>query len=198
MGLKVDITDNWTVTPTVMGPTVSTSGFIGYDPGVRDLQVAHFGPDRSDDTSVHSALTVEGKIGNFDLTYAGAFLKRTTHSIADYSDYTEFYDRVYGSGAYWTGADGNPIMGQQLVVTKGYFQKWSNEVRLSTPRDFPVHATLGVFAQRQLHNIWEQYTMPGYGFTNPYGTLNSPTHNPNGLDPALSVPRPADTISLTD
>ena len=198
LALKVDLNDNWTVTPTVMGQTVSTSGFFGYDPGVGDLQVAHFGPERSDDTFVQSALTVEGKIGNFDLTYAGAFLKRTTHSIADYSDYTEFYDRVYGSGAYWTGADGNPIMGQQLVVTKGYFQKWSNEVRLSTPRDLPVHATLGVFAQRQLHDIWEQYTMPGYGFTNPYGMLNSPTPNPNGLDPALSVPGLANTIWLTD
>jgi len=198
LALKVDLNDNWTVTPTVMGQTVSTSGFFGYDPGVGDLQVAHFGPERSDDTFVQSALTVEGKIGNFDLTYAGAFLKRTTHSIADYSDYTEFYDRVYGSGAYWTGADGKPIMGQQLVVTKGYFQKWSNEIRLSTPRDLPVHATVGVFAQRQLHDIWEQYTMPGFGFTNPYGIVNSPTPNPNGLDPALSVPGTANTIWLTD
>jgi outer membrane receptor protein involved in Fe transport len=198
VALKVDVTDNWTVTPTVMGQTVSTSGFFGYEPAIGDLQVSHFGPERSDDTFVQSALTVEGKIGNFDLTYAGAFLKRTTHSIADYSDYTEFYDRVYGSGAYWTGADGKPIMGQQLVITKGYFQKWSNEVRLSTPRDLPVHGTLGVFAQRQLHDIWEQYTMPGYGFTNPYGVLNSPTPNPNGLDPALSVPGLANTIWLTD
>jgi iron complex outermembrane receptor protein len=198
LALKVDLNDNWTVTPTVMGQTVSTSGFFGYDPAVGDLQVTHFGPERSDDTFVQSALTVEGKIGNFDLTYAGAFLKRTTHSIADYSDYAEFYDRVYGSGAYWTGADGKPIMPQQLVVTKGYFQKWSNEVRLSTPRDLPVHATLGVFAQRQLHDIWEQYTLPGYGFTNPYGTLNSATPNPHGLDPALSVPGLANTIWLTD
>ena len=198
IALKVDLNDNWTVTPTVMGQTVSTSGFFGYDPAVGDLKVAHFGPERSDDTFVQSALTVEGKIGNFDLTYAGAFLKRTTHSIADYSDYAEFYDRVYGSGAYWTGADGKPIMPQQLVVTKGYFQKWSNEVRLSTPQDLPVRATLGVFAQRQLHNIWEQYTMPGYGFTNPYGTLNSSTPNPNGFDPALSVPGLANTIWLTD
>ena len=198
VALKVDIGDNWTVMPTVMGQTVETQGFFGYDPAVGDLQVAHFGPESSHDSFVQSALTVEGKIGNFELTYAGAYLKRTTHSIADYSDYTEFYDRVYGSGAYWTGADGKPIMGQQLVVTKGYFQKWSNEVRLSTPQNLPVRATLGLFAQRQLHDIWEQYTMPGYGFTNPYGALNSPTPNPNGLDPALSVPGLANTIWLTD
>ena len=198
VALKVDVTDNWTVTPTFMGQTVSTNGFFGYDPGVGDLEVTHFGPESSHDSFTQSALTVEGKIGDFDLTYAGAFMKRTTHSIADYSDYSEFYDRLFGSGAYWTGANGKPIMGQELVVTKGYFQKWSNEVRLTTPKDLPVHATAGVFIQRQLHDIWEQYVMPGFGFTNPYGTLNSATPNPNGLDQGLSIPTLGNTIWLTD
>ena len=53
-------------------------------------------------------------------------------------------------------------------MTKGYFEKWSHELRLSTPQDLPVKGTVGVFIQRQLHDIWEQYVMPGYGFTNPY------------------------------
>jgi iron complex outermembrane receptor protein len=198
IALKVDINDNWTVTPSVMAQGTSTEGFFGYDPGIGNLQVTHFGPESSNDTFVQSALTVEGKFSDFDLTYAGAFMKRTTHTIADYSDYSEFYDRVYGSGAYWTDAKGKPIMPQEIVVTKGYFQKWSNEVRLSTPQDLPVHAIFGVFIQRQLHNIWEQYVMPGYGFTNPYGGLNSPTPNPDGFSQALSIPTVANTIWLTD
>ncbi len=198
VAVKVDVADNWVVTPTVMGQTVSTNGFFGYDPAVGDLELAHFGPESSNDSFVQSALTVQGKIGDFDLTYAGAFMKRSTHSIAEYSDYTEFYDRIYGSGAYWLGANGKPVMGQELVVDKGYFQKWSNEVRLETPKDLPVHATAGLFAQRQLHDIWQQYVMPGYGFTNPYGTLNSATPNPNGFDQALSIPTLANTIWLTD
>ena len=41
---------------------------------------------------------MEGKFGDFDLTYAGAYMKRNTHSIADYSDYSEFYDRVVRLG----------------------------------------------------------------------------------------------------
>jgi iron complex outermembrane receptor protein len=65
--------------------------------------VVHFGPENSQDSFVQSALTVEGKFSDFDLVYAGAYMKRTTHSIADYSDYSEFYDRVYGSGAIWQG-----------------------------------------------------------------------------------------------
>jgi iron complex outermembrane recepter protein len=196
--LRFEINDNWTITPTVMGQSSDTNGFFGYDPTVGDLQVAHFGPEYSTDSFLQSALTVEGKIGNWDLTYAGAFLKRTTHSIADYSDYSVFYDRIYGSGAYWTGADGNPIMPQEFVVTKGYFQKWSNEVRVSSPKDLPFKVTAGAFVQRQLHDIWEQYVMPGYGFTNVSGDPNSKTPNPNGLDPFLSIPTLANTIWLTD
>lgn len=196
--LRLDLGDHWTVTPTVMGQSLSSEGFFGYDPGVGALQVTHFGPEYSNDTFTQSALTIEGKYSNFDITYAGAFMKRDTHSIADYSDYSEFYDRVYGSGAYWTGADGKPIMPQELVVTKGYFEKWSHELRLDTPQDLPVRATVGLFIQRQLHDIWEQYVMPGYGFTNPSGDPNSATPNPNGFNQANSIPTLANTIWLTD
>jgi outer membrane receptor protein involved in Fe transport len=196
--LKFDINDNWSVTPSTMVQSVSSEGFFGYDPAVGDLKLAHFGPESSDDTFTQSALTVEGKFSDFDLTYAGAFMKRTTHSIADYSDYSLFYDRVFGSGAYWIDSAGKPIMPQELVVSKGYFQKWSHELRLSTPPQLPVHATVGVFIERQQHGIWQQYTMPGYGFTNPYGALNSPTPNPDGFSQSLSIPTLANTIWLTD
>lgn len=196
--LKFDIGDNWHITPSAMVQSVDANGFFGYDPGIGDLQITHFGPETSDDTMTQAALTVEGKIGNFDLTYAGAFMKRDTHSIADYSDYSEFYDRIFGSGAYWVDHAGNPIMPQELVVGKSYFQKWSHEVRLSTPTDLPVHATMGLFIERQQHRIYQQYTMPGYGFTNPYGTPGSPTPNPDGLDQDLSIPTMENTIWLTD
>ena len=193
--LRFDLSENWTVTPTFMAQRVTTEGFFGYDPGVGDLQVVHYGPENSQDSWYQAALTVEGKFANgFDLVYAGAFMKRNIYSIADYSDYSEFYDRYYGSGAFWTGANGQPIMPQEFVYTKGGFQKWSNEIRLTTPADKPVRATVGLFIQRQLHNIFEQYTMPGYGFTDPYGN----SLNPNGFDQALSIPTLYNTIWLTD
>ena len=198
MALKLDVGDNWTVTPTFMGQSLATSGFFGYDPAVGNLDLVHFGPENSQDSFTQSALTVEGKFADFDLVYAGAYMKRTTHSIADYSDYSEFYDRVYGSGANWVDNKGNHIMPQELVVTKGDYQKWSHELRLSTPQDLPVKGTVGVFVQRQMHDIWEQYVMPGYGFTNPYGGLTSSTPNVDGFADALSIPGTANSIWLTD
>jgi iron complex outermembrane recepter protein len=190
--LKIDLGDNWTITPTLMAQDLSTEGFFGYDPAVGDLQLVHFGPENSDDSWYQAALTVEGKVNNFDIVYADGYMKRTSHTVADYSDYSEFYDRVNGSGANWVGNSGNPIMPQEFVIGGGDFEKWSHELRVSTPADEPVKATVGLFIQRQLHNIWQLYTMPGYGFTSVYGG------NPNGFATDLSIPGFPNAIWLTD
>jgi outer membrane receptor protein involved in Fe transport len=190
--LKVNLGEDWTVTPTVMGQRVTSEGFFGYDPAVGDLEVVHFGPESSDDSWDQSALTVEGKVSDFDIVYAGAFMKRNVHSIADYSDYSYFYDKVDGSGASWKGSNGQPIMPQELVVENSAFEKFSHEVRVSTPQDLPVRGTAGVFVQRQLHRISEDYVMPGYDFANPLGG------NANGFDPFYSIPGHPNTIWLTD
>lgn len=196
--LKLDLGDHWTVTPTVMGQSDATNGFFGYDPAVGNLDIVHFSPENSQESFVQSALTVEGKFSNFDLTYSGGYMKRTTHAIGDYSDYSVFYDRIYGSGAFWIGNDGNPIDPQAMVVNRSYFEKWNHELRLSTPQDLPVKGTIGAFIQRQTHDIWQQFVFPGYGFTNPYGNPASPTPNPNGLADDLSIPSISNTTWLTD
>ena len=190
--LKLNLSDNWTVTPTVLAQSMTTEGFFGYDPGVGDLQVVHFGPENSSDSFYQAALTVEGKVNNFDIVYAGGYFKRETASIGEYSDYSEFYDRVFGSGAYWVGNSGNPIMPQEFVDGGGYFEKWSHELRVSTPDNEPVKATVGLFIQRQLHNIWQLYTMPGFDYS------NVGIGNPNGLATSLSLPGFPDAIWLTD
>ena len=190
--LKLDLGESWTVTPSVMAQGISTEGFFGYDPGVGDLQVVHFGPEQTDDSWYQAALTVEGKFSNFDLVYAGGYFKRTSHTIGEYSDYSEFYDRVFGSGAFWVGNNGLPVMPQEFVIGGGFFEKWSHELRLTTPENLPVKGTVGLFIQRQLHNIYQLYTMPGFGYTSPY------TGNPNGFATSLSIPGAPDAIWLTN
>ena len=194
--LRFDLGDHWTVTPTFQGESDTSHGFFGYDPAVGDLKLVHFGPESSHDTWTQTALTVEGKVSNFDIVYAGGYVKRNQHSIADYSDYSEFYDKMTGTGAFYVGNSGNPIMPQQFVIGAGDFEMWSQELRVTTPLDEPVHATFGVFLQRQMHNIWQNYSMPGYGFTNVYGG------NPNGFGYIApndySVPGYPNTIWLTD
>jgi iron complex outermembrane recepter protein len=210
--LKLDIGDHWTVTPGLMAQDLTTTGFFGYDPTVGDLDITHFGPESTQDSWYLTSMTVEGKYSGWDIVDAAGYFKRTNHTVADYSDYSVFYDRAYGSGACWLGnpkagqpnpptlcSGVNPIMPQEFVIGGGDFEKWSNEFRVSTPADHAVRATFGLFIQRQLHNIWQNYTMPGYGYTTVYGGNgggNSP--NPNGFANYFSQPNFGNTIWLTD
>jgi iron complex outermembrane recepter protein len=213
---RLNLGDNWTVTPQFMGQALDSRGFFGYDPAVGDLDVVRFGPPEGDqDSFTQSSLTVEGKVSNFDITYAGGWMVRNTHSLSDYSDYSYFYDQFFGSGCNWVtesgyhylqanpAAHGNCYSGtkypagdftepQEYVITNGHYTKWSNELRVSTPQELSVRALVGGFAQRQVHEIWEQYTIPGAG-GNPYTT------NPQGFAPSLSIPGvEGNSIWLTD
>jgi iron complex outermembrane receptor protein len=190
--LKFDLGSNWTVTPTFMGQQTAANGFFGYDPGVGTLDVTHFGPENDQDSFTQTALTVEGKVSDFDIVYTGAYFVRNQHSIADYADYSFWYDKHLGSGHYWTTNGTTPAEPQEFVIEKHHYTKWSNELRMNTPQQYAVRGTVGIFAQRQVHEIWEDYTMPGLG-GNPY------TFNPQGLAREYTIPTlDNNTIWLTD
>ncbi len=190
--MRFKLGDDWTVTPMVMGQSMGANGFFSYDPAVGYLKVAHSGPENTQDSFSLSTLTIEGKVHDFDITYAGGWFARNEHSIADYSDYSYFYDKHYGSGVLWVGNNGQPIMPQEFTINQGHFTKWSNELRVTTPRDLPVHGTVGVFAERQVHEIWQDYVIPGLN-GNPYA------YNTQGLAQSLSMPGlQNNTIWLTD
>jgi iron complex outermembrane receptor protein len=215
VALKLDVAENWTVTPTFMGQSLAANGFFGYDPAMGSLELAHFGPENLQDSFSQAALTIDGKVSDFDITYSGGWFTRNTHSIADYADYSYFYEKYLGSGCLWQtesgynytkthpAAVGNCYSGtlepagsytepQEFVITRGHYTKWSQELRVTTPQEYQVHGTAGLFAQRQVHEIWEQYTMPGLD-GDPYTT------NPQGLAPSLTIPGVnGNTIWLTD
>jgi iron complex outermembrane recepter protein len=209
--------DNWTVTPQFIGQHQRSNGVFGYDPAVGDLDLVHYGPEGEDDNLTQSSLTIEGKMSGFDLVYAGGWFDRNEHTVSDYSDYSYFYDKFFGSGCNWltqTGYNyakahgiGSYCTGgsaasfpagsfvadpQEFVITNGHYTKWSHELRLSTPDDLPVKGLFGLFVERQVHEIWEQYTIPG----NP----NAPSdYSTGGLAQSLSIPGVnGNTVWLTD
>jgi outer membrane receptor protein involved in Fe transport len=163
--LRVDLNDNWTVMPTIMAQRMYADGVFGYDVNQGDLQTAHVYPDWSKDKWYQAALTVEGKIGNLDVVYAGAYLDRQIDSQLDYSDYSYFYDvfdpadpcTEYGCySLFLTDDDGNPTIGQYIWGDDG-FTKMSHELRISTPADRRVRGVLGLFYQKQNHDITQRY-----------------------------------------
>lgn len=96
LALKIDLNDNWTITPTVMGQRQRVNGNFAYDDTIGEDKISHAYPERGEDRWAQAALTVQGKIGNFDLTYAFAHLKRDVDTDTDYSDYGFWYDTLFG------------------------------------------------------------------------------------------------------
>lgn len=167
--LKVDLNDSWTVTPTVMFQETKSHGNYAYDPSVGDLKYQHFFPDYRSDKFVQAALTIEGKIGSWDITYAGAYLDRKDNSVSDYTDYSEAYDSFYSSVGglagyfYYQDALGNTIDPRQKVVGSDHFKKFSQELRFASPATKPVRLVGGLFYQYQSNDIHQDYQIAGLG-----------------------------------
>jgi outer membrane receptor protein involved in Fe transport len=178
--LKVDLNDDWTILPQLMGQDQKYKGVFGFEPSVGDLDVQHFQPDSYHDRWIQAALTVNGKIGNFDLVYSGGYFTRKVDSQSDYTDYSIFYDAIYGSGAYWQDSHGNPLnTPQQEIIGRDKFWKQSHELRIVSPATDRFRIIAGLFWEQQKHWIVQDYVIQGFG-------------------PQLAVPGWPNTIWLTD
>jgi iron complex outermembrane recepter protein len=167
--LKIDLDDTWTVTPTVLYQEQRSQGSFGFDPSVGDLQLQHFYPEYRRDRFIQGALTIEGKIGSWDVTYAGAYLDRRVLQSSDYTDYAEAYDSLYESVGglanyfYYLDNAGNTIDPRQRVIGTDHFKKLSQEVRVTSPQSEPIRLVAGAFYQRQSNLIHQDYQIPNLG-----------------------------------
>jgi outer membrane receptor protein involved in Fe transport len=184
--LKVDLDDNWTITPTIMYQNLKSNGVFWMDQGAGDLNTVRFQNEISKDWFWQAALTVEGKIANFfDVTYAGAYMNRPRYTTSDYTDYTVAYDNYYQSYGglanyfYYRDDAGNLINPRQHIVGKDYFKKMSQELRVATPSDKPIRALVGAFYQDQKNHIYQDYLV-------------------DNLATGLSVPGWSQTLWLTN
>ncbi len=167
--LQIDLDGGWTIAPTVLAQDQHNHGSFGYDAKVGDLQVQHFYPEFQHDRFIQAALTIQGKLGNWDLTYAGAYFDRKINSSSDYTDYAEAYDQLYarsgGLAYYFAFIDnaGNTIDPRQRIVGADHFTKHSEEFRIASPTTDRFRVVAGLFYQRQTHLIHQDYQIPGLG-----------------------------------
>lgn len=159
--LRLIFGDDWTVTPTVMGQKQHVHGSFGIDPGVGDLATTQYNPQVSRDSWIQSALTVQGRIGNFDLTYAFANLNRDFDTQSDYNDYAFWYDTLAGYGAYFYADNGDLVNPNQYIHAQNKYTKRSHELRLASPADNRMRFVGGVFWQKQHNDIMERYLVDG-------------------------------------
>ncbi len=166
--LRIELNDNWTLTPSVQmqeqkGKGASGDDLSSFAPG--DYAVKHFRAEYANDKWYQVGLTVEGKIGNFDLTYSGNHLHRDVDASSDYSDYTYWYDNLYTSG-YFAGLFVNNA-GQRVDPSQSYinndgYSKQSHEIRISSSQENRLRGQIGLFYQKQKHDFQESFgNIPG-------------------------------------
>ena len=155
--LRIDLNDNWTITPQIMAQSQVSNGSFAEESGLGDLETMQFNPEKYDDKWVQAALTVEGKIGNFNVTYAGSYMERQIDGAFDYVDYAYFYDALSAYAQYFVDNDGDQINPNQYVESDDAFTKQSHELRITSPADKRLRLVAGLFYQRQTHRIIQNY-----------------------------------------
>ncbi len=182
VALRVDLDEDWTATPTVLYQHQKTTGPFLYDPRLGDdLKVRDFLPTLNLDRWGLAALTIEGKLGNWDLVYSGSYFKRKVNNVSDYSEYSVAYD-TYGS-YYTTFPDGNGgfIDPTQNQILFDKYTKHTQEIRVVSPGSDRFRLTTGLFFQRQTNDIAADYVIAGIS------QIPLPLPNP-GLTPFPQYP----------
>jgi outer membrane receptor protein involved in Fe transport len=180
--LRIDLNDNWTVTPTIMYQNAEGKGSWGDDLSsfvAGNNAVTHFKEEFTDDEWSMIGLTVEGRIGNMDLVYSGSFLDRSVDGSYDYSDYSYWYDTIYTTGYYadlhflntgtralpnqFFGTAGTRVMPGARFTNDDNYTKQSHELRLSTDASQRLRGMLGFFWQHQYHDFEQHWQIEGLG-----------------------------------
>ena len=160
LALGIDLDDNWTIKPTLMGQVQNTQGSYSQERSGQttgELQTVQYNPEGSRDKWIQAAMTIEGKIGNWDVTATGGHLRRKTETQSDYSDYAYFYDALSGYGNYFYDNADNLVNPNQYIQGIDRYKKSFGELRIASPAVAPLRFIGGLFAQRQSHNIEQNY-----------------------------------------
>jgi outer membrane receptor protein involved in Fe transport len=187
--LRVDLNDNWTISPTVMFQSAASSGSWGDDLNNVDAKgkyaVSHALPEFVNDDWSMLGLTIEGKIGNFDVVYSGSYMDRAVEGSFDYADYSYWYDAIYTTGYYSdlhfadTGPRAVPnqfvpdyfdvddvgtrVMNGTRYTNDDKYTKKSHELRISTDPEKSVRGMLGFFTSHQFHDFEQHWEVAGLG-----------------------------------
>ncbi|EJL23205.1 outer membrane receptor protein [Novosphingobium sp. AP12] len=164
MALGIELDDNWTITPTLMGQIQKTHGSFAQERSSavsKKLQTVQYNPEGSKDEWYQAALTIEGKLGNWDLVATGGLLNRKDRTESDYSDYSYFYDALYGSGEFLYDNAGDLVSPNQYIQGRDKYRRQFGELRVTSPQENRLRLIAGIFAQRQTHYITQNYIIDG-------------------------------------
>jgi outer membrane receptor protein involved in Fe transport len=156
--LKIDLNDQWSVTPMVIYQHQDAKGNFAYDPKFGDLKYGDYRPEYNKDSWYQSALTVTGKLANLDLLYSGSYFDRKVENQVDYSQYSQAYDYCCYTYLPDPANPAAPLIDPtQYTRNADKYTKVSHELRLSSPADWRLRFVVGAFMQRQTDNIRAEF-----------------------------------------
>jgi iron complex outermembrane receptor protein len=143
------------------------------------LSVNQFNPSYDKDKFENTALVVNGQVGDLKLIYSGAYMVRTVDQVQDYTNYAR---GVYGYYYQCAGYSKNPATGQCYTPSTTWTEHERNthnsqELRLSTPDEWRLRGTVGVY--------WENYQILDQ---TQWAYVTVPTCSPTGLDVNCFLP----------
>ncbi len=158
--LKIDLNENWTVTPSINYQDADVNGSWQENPEYTGgkHQTSVFFPAWQDENWYQATLTVDGDIGDLNLVYAGAYLDRDVESSYDYSGYAEYLESF--GYCYYYDANGDCADPSQYVYGDENFNRNSHEIRLQSSPEGQVRWVTGLFYQRQEHLFDLQWRVP--------------------------------------
>ena len=188
----VFINDDWDLNVGVMTQELDTDGVFDYSPGVGDLQVQRFNDDFLDDEFTQFNWTLQGRLGELEIVYAGSFLNREIEQRIDYVGGTRLGFFVYYNCAYNIAGEitlcAAPDARYHGIQDSDDTQ---HEFRISTDPSRALHFIGGVYYDKSEGGVsqeWEYHSpqLPGVVFA-PNGPMSQATHfNPNVRDPEVA------------
>jgi len=151
-GLSYLINEDWSVLVQHTAQTLETEGVFAYDPSYEgEESTSRFVPEKNEDTFGLTTWTLEGRLAQLDIVYAGGYLDRQIDATVDYTGYTN--GGVFAT--YYTCSYAAAPEEQQCYDPTGYYKentdvtRFTQELRFNTDADNRWRVTAGIYYDEQ-------------------------------------------------
>jgi len=146
-----EFSPDWSLTVAHMRQNLEADGVFFADPTVGDLAIQRYENDRLEDSFNNTNWTLEGRIGELEAIYTGAFTDRKAEQLVDYADYMfvgqylPYY--ICDSTVSYPSGDPSGTCQAPNMFVNGSVETDVNthELRFSTDADNAIRATFGGF-----------------------------------------------------
>lgn len=151
-GISYLINDDWSILFQHTAQSLETEGVFAYDPSYDgEESVSRFEPDKNQDTFGLTTWTLEGRLNQLDIVYAGGYLDRQIDATVDYIGYTN--GGVFAT--YYACSYAAAPEEQRCYDPSKYYKedtdvtRFTQELRFNTPADNKWRVTAGIYFDEQ-------------------------------------------------